>query len=354
MDVLSDVLEHLCLESELIVQPRLFAPWGLAMDGGVDALFHLVLAGGAFLGVEGADEPIELGPGDFVLLPHGHAHRLTDTPGGATRSAARLRNGQTDEELARMRVGGSGRETILVSGRYRFRRQGVHPLLSTLPPAVRLCSTEGWRGPWLLNGVQLLDAELAGGRVASRAGSRELVRRLLEVLFLQAVRCHVEDGRARDGDWLQSLRDPALATALGCIHREPGENWTTARLAEAAGMPRAPFAALFTRRVGEPPPRYLTRWRIQTALATLRRPHPPLAQVAQEAGYPTTAAFTRLFKRMVGMPPAEYRRALLAGEEPLERGERPQHAGRHHRRTGGRVAAPRAGSRPKRSERARA
>ncbi|MGC1046181.1 hypothetical protein WKH40_22900, partial [Pantoea agglomerans] len=34
---------------------------------------------------------------------------------------------------------------------------------------------------------------------------------------------------------VQAMRDPRLSQAIAAMHREPGENWTVARLASVAG-----------------------------------------------------------------------------------------------------------------------
>lgn len=318
MDVLSDILQHICLDSALVARPRTFAPWGLAMAAGEEAAFHVILGGAAFLRVQGLEAPVELRPGDFVLLPHGHAHSLADAPDSAVEPLEPLLAERSAEEVAALRVGGDGRETLAVCGRFRFARRGVHPLLSQLPPLIHVRAGEGWRGTWLEHGVHLLSVELA----SERPGSREMVARLLEVLFLQALRCYVEEASNGGGSWLQGLRDERVAAALGCIHAEPATAWTAGRLAERLGMSRAAFAPLFQRLVGEAPVQYLTRWRIQLALHALHGPRPALSEIAASVGYPSTAAFTRIFKRLVGMPPAEYRRAAANGGAPLLERER--------------------------------
>jgi AraC-like DNA-binding protein len=324
MDVLSDLLQHLQLTGELLANPRCFAPCGLAYAAGPDAAFHLIAGGGAILRVAGQPDAIELRAGDFVLLPGGSAHSLADVPGSPLEPVDALRSGRLPAQVEALRVGGSGRETGVVSGRYRYVRAGVHALLTELPPVVRVRAGEGWRGQCLEPGVQLLSAELA----SPRPGSAHIVARLLDVLFLQAVRCCIEDGLATQGGWLRGLRDERIASALGCIHGDPQRGWSTAALAEQAGMARGAFAARFVELMGETPPHYLTRWRIQTALLRLREGVLPLGAVATAVGYPSQAAFTRIFKRMVGMPPAEYRRAVAAGREPLLESVRSPAAGR--------------------------
>jgi AraC-like DNA-binding protein/mannose-6-phosphate isomerase-like protein (cupin superfamily) len=315
MDVLSDLLQHLTLESELFVRPRTFAPWGLSMQADADAVFHLLVGGGAWLRVQGQGAPLQLHAGDFVLLPQGHAHSLADALDSPLQSIESLVAARTPEQVAELQVGGEGRETMIVSGCYRYRRIGVHPLLSPLPALVHVRAGAGWRSMSLEHGVHLLSTEVA----CARAGAARIVKSLLEVLFLQAVRYDIESSLTTEPSWLRGLRDARIATALGCIHGQPAQPWTTAALAQQAGMSRPAFAAQFMALLGEPPPNYLTRWRIQTALRALRQATPPLSEVATAVGYPSTAAFTRIFKRMVGMPPADYRRAAAAGHEPLLR-----------------------------------
>lgn len=317
MDVLSELLLHLNLCSELQAMPRCFAPWGLSFDADPNAIFHLILGGTAMLRLPNLPTPMELHAGDYVLLPHGHAHELSDATGSPLQPMAELAAGKDPQEVAELRIGGEGRETLLVSGRYCFERNGVHPLLSELPPVLRVGCGDGWRSMPLEHGVQLLSAELA----SSNPGSRAIVGHLLEVLFLQALRCYVEDVRGNQPGWLRSLRDERIARALGCIHGEPQRAWSSAELAAQAGMPRAAFVAEFTALVGEPPPLYLDRWRIHKALRSLREPGLALEEVARQIGFSSTTAFARTFKRIAGMTPAEYRRSMEAGDEPLLQAE---------------------------------
>ena len=64
----------------------------------------------------------------------------------------------------------------------------------------------------------------------------------------------------------------------------------------------------FTRLIGEPPMRYLARWRIQLAAHQLRNTDTPLARIAAQVGYESEAAFNRAFKRHFGVPPAAWRK----------------------------------------------
>jgi AraC-like DNA-binding protein len=73
-------------------------------------------------------------------------------------------------------------------------------------------------------------------------------------------------------------------------------------------MSRSAFAERFTALIGEPPMRYLARWRMQLAAQRLRETPDPIARVAADVGYESEAAFHRAFKRELGLPPATWRK----------------------------------------------
>ena len=64
-----------------------------------------------------------------------------------------------------------------------------------------------------------------------------------------------------------------------------------------SGFPAQRSPTRFTRLIGEPPMRYLARWRIQVAAHQLRKSDTLLARIAEQVGYESEAAFNRAFKR---------------------------------------------------------
>ena len=72
-------------------------------------------------------------------------------------------------------------------------------------------------------------------------------------------------------------------------------------------MSRSSFTQRFVDLVGEPPNKYLTRWRVHYAARLLRSPGASIAQTAQSVGYDSEAAFSRTFKRYMHLPPAAFR-----------------------------------------------
>jgi transcriptional regulator GlxA family with amidase domain len=116
--------------------------------------------------------------------------------------------------------------------------------------------------------------------------------------------------RSRLAGWLAGLKDPFVSRALSLLHARVGKEWTVAELGREVGLSRSALADRFTRLIGEPPMRYLARWRIQVAAQQLRDSDMPLVRIAEQVGYESEAAFNRAFKRSFGVPPARWRKTV--------------------------------------------
>jgi AraC family transcriptional regulator len=60
--------------------------------------------------------------------------------------------------------------------------------------------------------------------------------------------------------------------------------------------------------MGVSPKRYVSRMRLDKAMAELAEGKLPLAEIALNAGFSSQASFTRAFRRATNMTPQEYRR----------------------------------------------
>jgi len=78
MDVLADIFETIQLKGTFYFRTHFSPPWGTTVPR-LDraARFHYVVKGRCYIRVEG-DVPVELSTGDFVLVPNGASHILTD------------------------------------------------------------------------------------------------------------------------------------------------------------------------------------------------------------------------------------------------------------------------------------
>jgi len=308
-DILTDVLQSLRLQSALYCRALLRAPWGVSISRRKVASFHLVIGGSGWLTIEGIDTAVSLAEGDLLILPHGHAHTLTDHPGAPVTSIESLENLEslepTEAPVARgtFSNGGSGTLTTLVCGRFTFEDLPAHPLSSALPAWLHLRSRGARSAPLLRAIVRLVQSEARESRLAGDM----VIARLSEVLFIEAVRAHL--AAASDGDvgWLGALKDPQIGQAMALIQRHAEDSWTVAALAERVGLSRSTFSAKFRQLVGEPPMRYVGRVRLARAATLLRAQAAPLKEVAAAVGYDSEVTLSKAFKRQYGMAPGVYR-----------------------------------------------
>ena len=304
MDVLIDVLETLRLAGGLYCRSDLSAPWGGWIAPTSAAVFHVVDRGECWLRLDGEKSAARLSGGDLAVLPRGRGHRLSDEPDTPARLIIPV-DDETPPEHERFAFGGGGAPTVVLCGVVRFESEhrGAHPLITTLPPVIVVrAKGAGWPG---LDATLRALADEAG---AGGPGTETIVRRLSDVLFVLAVRAWAESRQGDRGGWIGALRDPRVGAALVLIHRDPGLGWTIASLASGIGMPRSAFAAHFGALVGEPPLRYLTRWRMNLAADALRGGDATVASVARRVGYRSEGAFSKTFKQHLGVSPGAYRR----------------------------------------------
>ena len=129
---------------------------------------------------------------------------------------------------------------------------------------------------------------------------------------MEALRRYVETLSEEQTGWLAGLRDPFVSRTLSLLHARMAHPWAVDDLGREVVLSRSALADRFTRLIGEPPMRYLARWRIQLAAHQLRNTDITLARIAEQVGYQSEAAFNRAFKRSFGVPPATWRKSTSA------------------------------------------
>ena len=149
--------------------------------------------------------------------------------------------------------------------------------------------------------------ELLGDEVvASKPGREMVLRHLLEILLIEALRSTAELGGSPG--LLHALSDERLATAIRAMHASPARNWTVVELAREAALSRSGFHERFQAAVGMAPMEYLTAWRLALAKDMLRRRDGSVSEIARRVGYRSASAFSVAFMRGVGASPARYAR----------------------------------------------
>ena len=82
MDLVSDAISAVRVGRPSSDRVRVGGTWCARLDPYDGAGFHVVLKGGCWLLPDGG-EPVALGAGDAVLLPHGTGHVIADSPADA-------------------------------------------------------------------------------------------------------------------------------------------------------------------------------------------------------------------------------------------------------------------------------
>jgi AraC-like DNA-binding protein len=307
VDPLADVLDISRVHGALLGNVCATAPWGLDLPRTGGASLHAVICGTAWLRV-GRKEPVQLMPGDVVLLPSGVGHRLSSEPDVRCERFDRLVKEKRMTAEGDLTIGGHGARTAFVCAGYEYDLDVAHPLMSLLPE-VMLVAADPVRGRRVAAIVELLAGEVG----ARGPGARSAGARLLDLLLIEAIRRWLEEVRDPSAaSWLAALRDPTIARTLALLHARPAESWTLASLADEVHVSRATLARRFSEAVGEPPLAYLARWRMTLAAARLKHTSDTVEVIARQVGYTSEYAFNRAFSRHRGHPPGRYRRLARA------------------------------------------
>ena len=305
-DVLADVLEQVRLAGTVYFSAELRAPWGVSVRPEGRAPFYVVTAGGCLLEVDGEPAPRTLAAGDLALLPRAHAHVLRSGAEVPAVSFGRFVKEHPMDERGFVRCdGGQGPTSTLVGGFFLSQELEATPLLSALPAVVHLRADDQQVASWLEPTLRFIGLEMGSGL----HGSRSVLNRLADILFIQAVRAFLSMGELTHAGWLKGLSDGHVARALALIHEHYAKPWTLERLAREIGISRTVLAVRFRTLVGASPIVYLTRWRMLQATKLLREPRAGVADVAGKVGYTSEAAFAKAFKRTLKRTPGQVRRS---------------------------------------------
>jgi AraC-like DNA-binding protein len=313
VDVLNDLLHRARVRNAIVRQSILRPPWSIHLADPEPLTAVATLGGRATVALHKADGRDAAGApaldaGDFALIKGGD---YTIADNAATPCQVIIRAGHkqvvgtggaaTVEQMSAPRTYGdqqSGATTIL-HAIYELHGSAGDRLLGLLPALTVLSAS-----PRTRSSLELLSAEAA----RDEPGQDAVLKTLLELLLVIALRHWGASTGAERPTWLGAIADPAIGEALAMLHADPRRRWTTAELAHVVGMSRAALSARFTRLVGEPPMAYLTGWRMTLAADALRDTDAPVAAVAHDVGYENAFAFSVAFKRALGHSPKSWRR----------------------------------------------
>jgi len=319
MDILSDILESIHIKGALYFEVEAGQPWvlvnppmnliGSFMLPEVEHVipFHIMLDGAGWAQSENKlVPPVKLESGDVVMFPMGSSHMLTSNTniwhGNAADVSFYEQTAAKKEPFTVVKIGEQGDRSKFVCGYIGFDAKPLNPMLNTLPEM--LVVKEHMTEKGLMK--QLLLSTLSE-MLKSSEGAKNIVTKLSELIFTQALRQHLENiVDTQSQGWLSAIRDEQIGKALIFIHKEPFKKWNLATLAKECGMSRSSLAERFNHYVGQPPMQYINRWRMQLA-SKLLSDGMSIAGVAEHIGYSSESAFQKAFKRYVGLTAGEWR-----------------------------------------------
>lgn len=317
MDPLADALTISGVRGALATRIEAGGSWALSVEGHSTPALHAVTAGRAWLSIPDIS-PVELAPGDAVLLPAGTPYRLADEPSGQTapRPVHQRRDAHPvsfdtllDDPVlhdpvlhAPVRLGSTPASTRIATITYRSDPVTLTQILSALPTLVHVRAEAGASG--LNDAVRMLARETTSPGI----GTTAVLRSLVDIVLVEMLRAWLAESPPECfGTWLGALGDPVVGEALQRLHEDPATPWTTVSLAEAISVSRATLARRFPSATGLTPAAYLTQWRMDLAAVRLRDTHESVELIAAAVGYGSVPAFSRAFTRAHGVPPGRYR-----------------------------------------------
>lgn len=310
IDVLSDVFATLKLRSGIYFRTELTGAFAIEIPVEHRRIrFHLVRRGSCWVRAHGMRDWLRLSEGDVAIIPNGAAQVLADTPDRNPVPIAEIIESGAVDASGVLTYGQGDGQVRLLCGFAAFDEEIDHPIIASLPEMMVLASRDLGGEPWASATLRLLalEADLA------EQGMKGILGRLLEIVFIQAVRRMRADGDGAELGYISALSDTHLSQALLAIHQSPHLPWTIAQLARTAGMSRARFADKFTATVGVPPISYLTSWRLGKARQMLRETDLAIDEVARRCGYASLPSFSRRFKAAFGIGPGAFRRSAGPG-----------------------------------------
>jgi AraC family transcriptional regulator len=147
--------------------------------------------------------------------------------------------------------------------------------------------------------IAAMTNESAAGRMFVETASATLAARLLQT--------YCDGGACRSLEPAHRIDHARLRRAVDYISASLDREITLAQLAQVAGLSVFHFARTFTRAMGVSPSRYVSRMRLEKAMAEIAAGKLSLAEIAFKAGFSSQASFTRAFRRVTGLTPGEYR-----------------------------------------------
>ncbi|MFP8965203.1 AraC family transcriptional regulator [Pokkaliibacter sp. CJK22405] len=262
--------------------------------------FYAVMLEGSCIVTPNGGEPLQLLPGDFLMIPAAYDFYVTSTtpPPEDHIDPPPLALGKS---LYRLGNPDGPHDNMMLVGHCEFGSPDAALLVSLLPEQIHIRDDRS-----LINLVKLVGEEAR----EDYPGRDMVLQRLIEVMMIMALRAAPK--LSPNPGLVNGLHDPKLAVALRAMHEKPQISWTVAELAREAALSRSTFFERFSKTLGMAPMEYLHSWRMALAKKLLRENELSLTAIAERVGYSSASPFSVAFTRYTGMPP---RRFSVAAQE---------------------------------------
>ncbi len=292
-----DLLDARCLMSGGLIAG---GDWALRFARPGVVKIMALAKGTCWMVMEGTP-PVRLDTGDVILIDGRRGFVLASDPALKAHEASSA----FAEKINGMARIGSDPGFVMLGGHVALDPARETLLLDVLPPVihVRHTSDEAVALQWLVK-------QLVREMNEDHPGTALATSQLAQLMFIQALRAHLQNESPVTGGWLRGLGDGRIAQALRLIHAEPARAWTLGELARSVAMSRTTFALRFKTLVGVAPLSYLIGWRMHLAGRDLRESDRAVSEIAFALGYTSESAFSNAFKREMGKAPKRYRTAF--------------------------------------------
>ena len=291
IDGLSDIFRLLRMDVDIYHNAKVCGNWTINAHTLGATCFHMVTEGRCLLDVPGHYEGV-LECGDLVIFPREIEHTMT--PVGSQSGEQRHLSFKEAQDQ-----NGTG----MLCGEVLFQHRGHQDLLDALPAVFVINNDQN--KPWLCSLLSLIIIE----SLEQGPANRVVLNKLSELLFTYAIRQYAHDN-PENGGMLALYTDSRLSGAVTAFHRLPEFNWTLDKLAKEAALSRTVFSETFKLVSGWTVKQYITWWRMQLAWSKLSQGE-GIANVAEQVGYQSEAAFSRAFQKNFGVTAGQVRRGLL-------------------------------------------
>lgn len=316
VDTLSDLLSSMRLAGGVFLDGEMAGSWSVvsymrAEDAALyfgaptsyTIAYHYVRSG--WLNCQIGDEPpVRVNAGEIVILPRNIPHFLHGPEPGEPVDGHDIIEAPDADGMFRVRIAGPGEKTGIYCG-FLGSSTPENMLLQHLPPIMVIGLDDAADSAWIKRSLDFAVHGLS-------KDSPEMVGKLAEGLFAEAVRRYIDALPPGGSGWLAGLKDGAVGRTIALIHSRFAEALTLDELAREAGVSKTVLGDRFRLLLGESPMQYCARWRMHVAADMLRHERQNACSVAYSVGFNSEAAFNRAFKREYGLPPAAWQRVQAA------------------------------------------